>query len=464
MTTGVDPNDIYHNGVWYSRSGAPSQWPNYRASVGADCTVWAGPAKLVSVDCVVPGVMASVYDSTTASGTVLRAAATGAAAVEYTPTAVDASVGIHADWTSGAWEVVFTAPRQTYTIQAISGWRTIVSDGSSNFTANTGSKKRQQVFAGPNSVGLVDQTSGAGLPLSVQFGTGAADGIANTAFTATPPNTASTGMEAGGSSIAPCLVEVDGSDNQSMGYGRVSWDSATGVLRLLQKADDALVSGYPRVQLYSRPMLNRTAVYYIHLDFALGDAETPWPVFSSGKNTTLIFQLKGGSSFPPFDVQVRDAASGDTSKRDLYFLRRLANAGPGGGGFDNQGQDRILVVSDVVLATRYTFALEVRFSWIDGEGWMRIYKDGAPVVLHSDVGAGTYYTQRTLYSSATPDVLSAMWGLYRLGYSGVKASDDAALILYRAEVETMVSPQGLFNEGVGVRHPNAPSIGAFDVS
>ena len=36
MTVGVDPNDIYHNGVWYSRTGAVSGTRNRSTVVGAN--------------------------------------------------------------------------------------------------------------------------------------------------------------------------------------------------------------------------------------------------------------------------------------------------------------------------------------------------------------------------------------------------------------------------------------------
>lgn len=412
------------------------------AAVPADVTVWMGTAQFQALNCITAGTLASVYDSSTGSGTVLLGSTVGTDGVSYAPTVSNASKGIHADWTSGTWNIQFTAPRQLFVVQAYSGYRTILSDNSSSFVANDGSKRRQQVFSGLNSAGLVDQSSGAGLPQSVQFGTGAGDVVPDTAFTAVAPNSTSSGMEAGGSSAAPCLVEVDGSGNQSLGYGRVRWNFSTKQLRLMQKADDALISLNPRVQLYARVCLNRTAFYYFHLDFALGDAETPWPAFVTGKNTTVIFQLKGGATYPPFDVQVRDAASGNTAKRDLYFLRRLTNVGPGGGGFDNQGQNRVLIVADVDLGVRYQFGIQVRLSWDDAEGFVRIFQNGIPQRLHSDVGGGMYYVEKTMYS-ATPNAVSAMWGIYRVNYASAKAPDDAAIVLYRAEVEVAINTQAV---------------------
>lgn len=443
------------------------------AEVTADTTIWMGSATLESVTCNSGGVLASIYDSSTGSGSALLSSTTGTNGVTYLPTDTSADNGIHADWTSGTWTVKYRANEQVYTVQPYSGFRTILSDNSSSFISNTGSKKRQQVFAGPNSVGLLDPLSGAALPMSVQFGTGATDGIPNTSFTATPPNTASTGMESGGSSAAPCLVEIDGSSNQSMGYGRVTWNATTKALRMLQKADDALVSSNPRCQLYAHRCLNRTAAFRFYLEFQLGDDITAWPALVANKNTVLIFQLKGSSSYPPFDVQVREAASGNSATRDLYFLRRLSNSVTGG--FDNQGQNRVLVVYDIPLKQRLNFAIDFVPDWRDGYGFISILRDGVVQQLHADVGGQLYYTGRTLYTSATPDSVSAMWGIYRPNYSSAKAPDDCAITFYRAEV--VIKPQptarspvisagvhlGYQADKLGNQFKNPPSMGAFEL-
>lgn len=322
-----------------------------------------------------------------------------------------------------------------YTIQA-PGFRTIISDGSSSFRSNTGAKIREQNFAGPSSAGLIN--GGAAYPKSVQFGTGAADpdgGNAGVAYTAVPPNSTSSGMESGGSSALPCLITTDGGGNQYLGYGRVYWDAATRYLHMTQFADDSLVSNNPRCQVYGHDLLLRTTQYRFAVDFTLGSRSAAWAPWVSGKNAVLIFQLKGAASYPPFDVQVRDAASGNHALRDLYFLRRTANSATGG--WDSQGQDRVAVISDIDITARHTVFIDATLDWTaksaGGMASLRIWYQGRPVTLHSDVGGGVELTSGNVYA-ATPDVVSPMWGVYRPNYSSVKAPDDCGITWHNAWV------------------------------
>lgn len=75
------------------------------ATVTADTTVAAGPAILYGVILIAAGTMASVYDNTAASGTVLIPSTT--ATVTYGGMGVLCNNGIYADWTSGTWLVLY---------------------------------------------------------------------------------------------------------------------------------------------------------------------------------------------------------------------------------------------------------------------------------------------------------------------------------------------------------------------
>lgn len=334
-----------------------------------------------------------------------------------------------------------------YTIQA-AGFRTIYSDSSSNFASNTGSKIRPQMFAGPVSTGLVNTSSNIAFPSSIQFGTGATDGVVDTSFTATPPNTSTSGMESGGSSTAPCLIEEDSAGNQQLGYSRFYWKASDKSLRIVQFPDDALVSLNPRSQLYSHRLIHRNQYRFL-LEFQLGDDEIPWPMLVANKNTILIFQIKGASSYPVFDVQIREAASSNPNTRDLYFLRRLANSNSGG--FDNQGQDRVAVVSDVLLGKRYNFAVDYFPDYVNqasgGRASIQIWSDNELLTLHSDVGGTSESTGATLYA-ATPDYIQAMWGLYRVNYA-TKAPNAACIVFYQA---------GILTSSSSIPNVNAPLV------
>lgn len=328
----------------------------------------------------------------------------------------------------------------TYKIQP-NGFRTIYSDGSSNFASNTGAKSRPQIFAGPLSVGLIDSVNNIAFPNSVQFGTGASDIIANTAFTAVPPNTTSSGMETGGSSALPCLITTESNGDQHLGFQRVYWKQQTKILELSQYADDALVTSNPRVQVWGHRLIHKNSYYRFFLNFKLGNSFVPWAPYITNKNTILIFQLKGAASYPLFDVQVRDAASGDVTKRDLYFLRRLANTNVGG--FDNQGQDRVLVVSDISLDSFYNFCIDYLPDYTSrnngGKASIVIYKNNIKQTLHSDVGGGQEVLDNTLYS-ATPDYVQPMWGIYRLNYSSAKAPNNCGITFKEAGTITSSLP------------------------
>lgn len=75
------------------------------ATVTADTLVVSGPAILYGIVNIAAGTMASVYDSTSASGTVLIPS--GTASVNFGGMGVLCNNGIFADWTSGTWLVLY---------------------------------------------------------------------------------------------------------------------------------------------------------------------------------------------------------------------------------------------------------------------------------------------------------------------------------------------------------------------
>jgi hypothetical protein len=75
------------------------------ATIGADTTVVVGPAILYGVVLIAAGTMASIYDNTAASGTVLIPSTT--ASVNFNGVGILCNNGIFADWTSGTWLVLY---------------------------------------------------------------------------------------------------------------------------------------------------------------------------------------------------------------------------------------------------------------------------------------------------------------------------------------------------------------------
>jgi hypothetical protein len=313
---------------------------------------------------------------------------------------------------------------QIYTIRP-AGFRTILSDGTSDFTSNT-TYSRPQVFAGSDSSGLV--VSSAARPLSIQFGTTAAESLADTAYTAT-----SAEMESG---TIPELVTVEANGNHSVGYGRIIWNTNTKHLRMEQRAGDALLSNNPRVQIYSYPLLQKTTYYTVYLSFKLGDDATPWARVISNKNSTLIWQLKGGASFPPLTVEIYDPTNGDPACFDLVFLQRIENSSP---------QTELYRVSNCLKEKYHECKLVFLLDSLSQSAGGRAY-------------TAFYYNHILSYEATTLNIypltpdgdLSCMWGIYRYRYIGEKAPDNSCIIFTNAKIEAN-SDLPIFTSSRGVR-------------
>lgn len=81
---------------------------NY-AAVTADTTVATGAGILYGIVCISAGTMAAIYDNTSASGTILipSQALTAGQMFTFSGVGITTTIGIHADWTSGTWLVLY---------------------------------------------------------------------------------------------------------------------------------------------------------------------------------------------------------------------------------------------------------------------------------------------------------------------------------------------------------------------
>lgn len=323
-----------------------------------------------------------------------------------------------------------------YTIEP-NGFTSPISSGSTLYFWNQDYRARPQIFAGVDSTGFYNQSLDLAYPISVQFGTSISEtNVAHTAYCwPCIPSMTSSG-------VYPCKTTVEPNGDQWLAGKRMVWRPDTKSIRLEVRPDDQLVFNNPRFQLYGHYLKNRAGYYRFPLDFTLGDAEVAWPEYVYSGNTVLLFQLKGSSSsFPPFNAQVRTAASGDTTKRDLYFLRRLKCSAVGG--FDGVGEDRVAIFRDISPGVRYRFHIDMYLDWSGsntrGKAYTCIWYKGSRLKLHSDVGGVTELRQPTIYGSATPDIFAPMWGIYVLNYYGRKSPYTWRLILHDCRTEIFTS-------------------------
>jgi hypothetical protein len=326
---------------------------------------------------------------------------------------------------------------QRYDVQPL-GFRTPAGDSASDSVAAT-NKVRIGALAGVGSEGLVD-AGGAAPSSSLQYGTRSTDPGGEVSCTTTPAE-----LEGAGTGAEALVTEADGS--QSVGYGRIRWDASDKSLTLFHRKEDALVSSNPRVQYYAQHWPAASGYMRMFLQFHLGTPSIPWIAHQlvSG-NSLLIWQLKADSDNPTLTLDVTNASNGDTTKRDIWLMRRLLPA-------DDSSVFLKIRNVDVGYGYLHSIILDV------GLDWRTVDQGGRPYVacwyngLQQEFEAGGVVSRDpTLFADPTDTNLAvprSMVGLYRYTYTSVKAPDDCGIVVrtWRHE-QTMDGPPPLHTGGV----------------
>lgn len=229
----------------------------------------------------------------------------------------------------------------------------------------------------------------------------------DTAYTATPAN-----VQTSASAWLKFKDNTNGTQEYAM--GRVV-KYPEGTLRFCQYADDALVGSCPRVQWFLSPLMNLRKYRFI-LDVQFGDSTTPFPSYLVNKDQVLFFQLKGAATQPVIAaVAMYDSATSNTLT--VQFNVKRTNGGT---------ITTIAQCTGVPIGTRTRFEIEGLLSWTSSGFW-KVYNDG------EYIGGLSGNTLMSDYA----DSVQPMFGIYRYGHSGTKASDDCAIIFYEAGVENI---------------------------
>lgn len=251
---------------------------------------------------------------------------------------------------------------------------------------------------------------------TIQWGTGSvADpsypgSATDTSYTNTPTN-----VESSASAWLKYRDNPDGT--QEFAMGRVM-KFPDGRLRVLQKADDALVSLHPRTQVYCGKLINKQGYWRIYTSVQFGDAETPFPAYVAGMDAMLFFQAKGAASQPVVALKVAyDSPTSDTLTVSVSI--KPTNAGI---------VTSFCQVSGLAKNVRHDIVLDLNLDWGDG-GYLGAWINGSLVATK---------TGNTLMSDFA-DQLDTMWGIYRYQYSA-KAPDDCAIIFHLAGVKNGLAP------------------------
>ncbi len=270
-------------------------------------------------------------------------------------------------------------------------------------------KDRPAQFAGMANPVVIGGTSRFGGNL--QWGTGSvADGnyagsATDTAYISTPTN-----VESSASAWLKFKDNVDGTQEYAMGRVVKYTD---GRLRFQQKLDDALVSGCPRIQWFTSPLINKLGRYQIPMIVQFGDATTPYPTYVLNKDAVLFAQVKGSASQPVIAAVVQyDNPALDTLK--VNFNMKNSNTG-----------SVTIIASAAGLAknTPYNFVIEGVLDFGSG-GYWGIWKDGS---LLGEFNGNTLMADFA-------DNVQLMLGIYRYQYT-VKAPDDCAIIFHSAGIK-----------------------------
>lgn len=319
---------------------------------------------------------------------------------------------------------------EAYILPVAGAKTTIGSSSSANIS--TSSKIRGFNFAGAGSSGLI--ISGAAQSPNIQFGTTTTDIVANTTFTAQVAD-----QETGSS---PTLVEtlIDGS--QQLGYGRIKWNQQTKALEMYHRADDALISSSPRVQLYTNRIQHITTYFRTFLEFSLGTPSVSWMEYSpiSGLNSALIFQIKNDANEPNITLDIVTAQNGDTTKRDLIVTYR-ATAG--------SSPETICRVTNIEVG--YSKKTHVILDFL--LDWNTLNNGGRPYLAFWCNGQQQKFTNNsyvfqepTVYSTSTT-IARPMVGIYRYTRTA-KAPDDCGITFhtFRIEQKATIPPlNGAYN-------------------
>lgn len=306
-----------------------------------------------------------------------------------------------------------------FVLKAAGSKTAIGGSSSANITAD--SADRQFVLAGPGSKGILYE--GNSVSPNIQFGTGPDDAIANTPVTCLY-------SELEGAGTAAEIVVTDADGNQSVGFGRITWNAITKQLKLKQYKDDALVSGSPRTQFYTYRIPHRLNWYRFVLEFSCGADELVWPAYreAAGFNEILVWQMKNDADPPSFELSFVSPSGSDKGKRNLVLGYRETAISV---------KEDLIVIADVETLpnTRHSVIIDFCLDFVDAAGgghpYLAFWYNGS----QKEFSPGVYtFTQNNVFS-ASLTVARPMLGIYRYGYSA-KAPDDCGLTVHCARLES----------------------------
>lgn len=306
-----------------------------------------------------------------------------------------------------------------FVLKAAGSKTTIGGSTSANVTAD--SVDRQFVLAGPGSKGILYE--GSSVSPNIQFGTGPTDAVANTSVTCLYNELEGTGTVAE-------VVTTDSEGNQSVGFGRVTWNAVTKQLKLKQYKDDALVSSSPRTQLYTYRLPHRLNWYRFVFEFSCGADELVWPTYrdAAGFNEILVWQMKNDADPPSFELSFVSPSGVDKGKRNLALSYRETEIAT---------KQDLIVIEDVETLPniRHSVIIDFCLDFVDASGgghpYLAFWYNGT----QREFSPGVYtFTQNNVYS-ASATVARPMIGMYRYGYSA-KALDGCGLTVHCARLES----------------------------
>lgn len=226
----------------------------------------------------------------------------------------------------------------------------------------------------------------------------------DTAYLSTPSN-----IESSANAWLKFKDNNDGTQEYAMGRVVKYQD---GRLRFRQGATDALVSGCPRVQWFTSPLIPKIAKYSFILSPQFGDATTPWPAYVANKDDVLWMQVKGSASQPIISATVRyDSPTSET-------LTVRVNVKPTNAGTITT----IASISGLAKDVRHDFVIEGTLEF-DSTGYWNVWYNNEIV--------GTYSGNTMMTDFA--DNVQLMQGIYRFGWT-TKAPDDCAITFHKSGI------------------------------